>query len=395
MIFAKVIRLVALDREGCEQGCGGLFASLIRNRSISHYLRQAKAKKCRGDLMEWDYFISHASEDKVAIAQPLASYLSKAGFRVWYDEFSLKLGDSLLQSIDAGLAQSDFGIVVLSRNFFAKKWPKRELSGLFSLENEKKKVLPIWHDITAQELSILSPILADRMAISSDKGLQVVAESIVAASFPDRKAQLVFRTDPERYSERVYEKAQSEFRKLLERAPTAADIKAFLSINHRLIIGPHGWDDSLLPGFVLPSSIDVDFVVFSPQAISGPIILDLVFLGSLDRQEIGVTLERIAGQLGPRVATMAKPYNYHGGTLLGEFPKLAPLGVAMQGLMDSANLHFDDPNVWVIKVSVYGGRRASNGEPAEVQLPSGMRDMQVDVGSYDRIADEKRTFRRF
>jgi hypothetical protein len=46
--------------------------------------------------MAWDYFISHASEDKAAIAEPLAKYLAAEKFKVWYDDFSLKLGDSLL-----------------------------------------------------------------------------------------------------------------------------------------------------------------------------------------------------------------------------------------------------------------------------------------------------------
>jgi TIR domain len=79
---------------------------------------------------EWDVFISHASEDKEAIARPLAEALVNAGLKVWYEAFSLKLGDSLRQSIDRGLAQSRYGVVILSPNFFEKQWPQRELNGL-------------------------------------------------------------------------------------------------------------------------------------------------------------------------------------------------------------------------------------------------------------------------
>lgn len=345
--------------------------------------------------MEWDYFISHASEDKIALAQPLASYLSRAGFKVWYDQFSLKVGDSLLASIDSGLASSEFGIAVLSRNFFAKKWPRSELSGLFSLEHERKKILPVWHDITASEVASFSPIIADRFAVSSDKGLQVVAESIVSASFPNRKTDLPSMMASRTQPEEVYRNMQEKFRALIDSGASAADLMAFLSVSHSLILGHYGSSESIIPGFVLPSEIEVDFVVVRPRGITGPFEIELVFLGSLDRREIGVTLTRIANQLGERIAAKKKPYNYHGGTLLGEFPILLPIGAAIRNLMHSKNVHFEDPSWWVISVSVYTGRRLPNGLSKEAHLPPAMQGMQVNVASYDRIADENCTFRRF
>src|SRR5437867_11556144 len=65
----------------------------------------------------WDVFISHASEDKEEIAHPLAEALTNGGFAVWYDKFTLKLGDSLRASINRGLAESRFGVVILSKHF--------------------------------------------------------------------------------------------------------------------------------------------------------------------------------------------------------------------------------------------------------------------------------------
>jgi len=53
--------------------------------------------------MEYDVFISHASEDKEAVARPLARHLQELGLRVWIDECELTLGDSLRRKIDAGL----------------------------------------------------------------------------------------------------------------------------------------------------------------------------------------------------------------------------------------------------------------------------------------------------
>lgn len=70
-----------------------------------------------------DVFISHASEDKDAIAADLVIQLNGLRVSTWYDEEQLKVGDSLRQKIDEGLTRARFGIVILSPAFFAKKWP--------------------------------------------------------------------------------------------------------------------------------------------------------------------------------------------------------------------------------------------------------------------------------
>lgn len=129
---------------------------------------------------EWDVFISHASEDKEAIAAPLARALLAKGLRVWYDEFSLKLGDSLRKCIDRGLSRSRFGVVILSDHFFQKHWPQQELNGLASREvNGAKVVLPVWHGVSFTEVQIYSPMLADRFAVETKDGLPLVVEKIM------------------------------------------------------------------------------------------------------------------------------------------------------------------------------------------------------------------------
>jgi hypothetical protein len=134
-------------------------------------------------------FISYASEDQADFVRPLAEALSKEYEKVWYAEYELTLGDSLLQKINAGLASCDFGIVVLSKPFFEKKWPRAELDGLFALEtNSRKIILPIWKDITEEEVKTYSPILAGRLAISTTAGLPKVLEEIrMAVSVSERQ----------------------------------------------------------------------------------------------------------------------------------------------------------------------------------------------------------------
>lgn len=115
-----------------------------------------------------DVFISHASEDKDSLVRPLAQELTDMGFNVWYDESTLKVGDSLRQKIDQGLSSSRYGVVVLSGAFFAKNWPQYELNGLVAREMHGGKViLPIWHKVSKDEVIKYSPTLADKVALNT------------------------------------------------------------------------------------------------------------------------------------------------------------------------------------------------------------------------------------
>ena len=115
-----------------------------------------------------DVFISHASEDKDDIVRPLARALSDCDLDVWYDEFSLGIGDSLRQKIDRGLATSRVGLVVLSPSFLRKGWTNYELDGIITRSVSGEQILlPIWHDITKQEVVDYSPSLADKVARST------------------------------------------------------------------------------------------------------------------------------------------------------------------------------------------------------------------------------------
>lgn len=123
--------------------------------------RKAKSK--------YDVFVSHASEDKNYVRRLVAA-LKKAGIRVWYDNDQMGWGDDLRSSIDIGLANSRYGIVVFSRAFLKKHWTEHELNGLFAKERAGRKVvLPIWHNITDKELLQYSPAFADRIALISKR----------------------------------------------------------------------------------------------------------------------------------------------------------------------------------------------------------------------------------
>ena len=126
--------------------------------------------KANQSYKKWDVFISHAWEDKDSFVRPLAVSLNQLGAEVWFAEFALKLGDSLSRSIDHGLTNSRFGIVVITPNFIGKAWPERELSGLVSREiDEGRVIIPIWHCVTRKEVLDFSPTLADKLALCTEK----------------------------------------------------------------------------------------------------------------------------------------------------------------------------------------------------------------------------------
>ena len=131
-------------------------------------------------MKSYDVFISHASEDKGSLVRPLAEALIAAGLRVWYDEHTLKLGDNLRRSIDVGLANSRYGVVVLSNDFLRGGWTNWELDGLVQRQvGGENVILPVWHGLTSDELREYSPSLANLVAANTNNGLPSVIRQIL------------------------------------------------------------------------------------------------------------------------------------------------------------------------------------------------------------------------
>jgi hypothetical protein len=140
----------------------------------------------------WDVFICHASEDKVSVVDPLFALLTQMGIRVWLDRLEIGLGDSIREMIDRGLSASRFGVVILSPNFFRKGWTKAELGALMNRHFlESKTLLPIRHEISAEELRKMFPLLSDLHAANTQDGLPTIAREIY---------RVVINTSLSRYS---------------------------------------------------------------------------------------------------------------------------------------------------------------------------------------------------
>lgn len=119
---------------------------------------------------EYDVFISHAWEDKEDFVDEFVIELQNLGIKVWYDKKKIGWGDSMRAKIEEGLKKSKFGIAIISPNYIApeKYWTKAELDGLFQLESINGKfLLPIWHNISKQQILSYSPIIANKKAMST------------------------------------------------------------------------------------------------------------------------------------------------------------------------------------------------------------------------------------
>jgi hypothetical protein len=128
-------------------------------------------------------FISHDSRDKDAFVRPLAEALVKRGCTVWYDEYSLRVGDSLRASIEGGLKHARRCIVVLSPNYLANNgWGKAEFDAAFTREivEEKNVILPVWCGVGVKDVYAYSPRLADKVGLNSSLGIDEIADRLAA-----------------------------------------------------------------------------------------------------------------------------------------------------------------------------------------------------------------------
>jgi len=130
---------------------------------------------------KYDAFISHAVEDKLPVANDLCEKLEEAGLKIWYSGKELTVGDSLEKAIHKGLDRSRFGVVILSPTYLEKNWTRREFYTLLAKEiNSKTIILPVLYNITPNDLAMHDLTMADRYGLSMDRGMDIVAEKLVA-----------------------------------------------------------------------------------------------------------------------------------------------------------------------------------------------------------------------
>lgn len=155
----------------------------------------------------YDAFISHAVEDKLPIANELCQRLEQAGLKIWYSGKELSVGDSVNDTICEGLKQSRFGVVILSKNYVEKTWTLRELFDFVSKEQDgRKRVLPVLHNISVDELAFKHLPLGDRFALKAERGMDYVVNGLLREIRKEKKidADLQREASTRKWLQRVF-----------------------------------------------------------------------------------------------------------------------------------------------------------------------------------------------
>lgn len=89
-------------------------------------------------------FISHSSRDR-AFVENLALDLRLFYFDVWYADWEIAIGDSIVEKVFAGLDASDTLLIVLSSASVASRWVKEELDAavMRRLSENDIRILPV------------------------------------------------------------------------------------------------------------------------------------------------------------------------------------------------------------------------------------------------------------
>ena len=328
---------------------------------------------------KWDIFISHASEDKVTVARPLAAALRRAGVRVWLDEHELRVGDSLSEKVDEGLSQSRFGVVILSPGFFAKHWPRRELAGLRASEEDGQKViLPIWHNVNKSMVREFSPILADVLAADTEQGIEWVTQRLLdvifapASDSPSKRSPSVTR--------RLVE--------ILESNPNKSAFLDFLRFHVPRTSVYLGWGSYEV--FETYRLYDVEFDAYAPYAGHG-VRLTLVAFTSvwanpfeLDQDSVPRIRAEIVDAFG-KIKTVQSRFEHDG-----------ELQASMRDTLVSEHLPYFPPDYFealvpTLEFFVYAGRRSkidlnATTHSAWSQLRNDGGD-SINIKTYDSIID--------
>ncbi|ORE84864.1 TIR protein [Oceanococcus atlanticus] len=179
LVFTR--RVLLYFEDILDQRCRDEIKSLGRERGLFVIIRDAEYAEAKSRIEKPLAFISHDSRDKDDLARPLAVELSKKMCPVWYDEYSLRVGASLRQSIESGLKETRHCIVILSPNFFSNDgWGRAEFDSVYTREiiERENVILPIWHGVTVKQVYEYSPRLADKFGLSSELGVEELARRL-------------------------------------------------------------------------------------------------------------------------------------------------------------------------------------------------------------------------
>lgn len=151
-------------------------------RAVEPYAQKA-AEQARTHPDRRDLFLCHAWDDRQGSAAELHQQLKANGATVWFSEEDIPLGSLMTREIDKGLRNSRIGIVLVTpallRSINNEGIAEKELAVLLN----SRRVVPITHGVTFDQLYDVSPMLASHAGLSTaESSLEDVAAKLAAAA---------------------------------------------------------------------------------------------------------------------------------------------------------------------------------------------------------------------
>jgi tetratricopeptide (TPR) repeat protein len=128
-------------------------------------------------------FISYSSHDR-SFAEKLAKDLSGMGVGVWFDQWEMGVGDSLIEKISEGIENNDFLAIILSPFSIESSWVNKELRTALCREIEQKSVfvLPILYQDCKIPMFLKEKIYAD-FRVDYENGLKKILSVVLKSEF--------------------------------------------------------------------------------------------------------------------------------------------------------------------------------------------------------------------
>lgn len=128
---------------------------------------------------DFEVFISHASEDKEAIARPIFEACRALGLKAFLDQEHIGWGESFTRKINTALGASRTVIAIVSPAAVSKEWPVAEINAALAMEIDgAKTVVPLM--VGKPDLSKL-PLIAAKNHMVWTGDAEAVAERLRVA----------------------------------------------------------------------------------------------------------------------------------------------------------------------------------------------------------------------
>jgi type I restriction enzyme S subunit len=127
-------------------------------------------------IFKYDIFISYASKDK-ELAQQIVAQLNALNYRVWFDQEQIKAGDSWWDAILDGINSSRCILPIVSKDYISERFVDQEIH-MIEDKSDNRQILPVWHNVSYDDVATLSPSFASRTAISTNDEIGKIVEKI-------------------------------------------------------------------------------------------------------------------------------------------------------------------------------------------------------------------------